>query len=282
MSNNPNKAGRKPKHFIARNGDQIRGLARDAKSGRWRIIATGQTFREDDEANAIERFQRMTADASWPEELGDKPTREGSAVGEIVNGFALVGGVVGGLTAEQRFWRYVARQIQQRPKWVAEQTGVEELGYLRKIKPPPPVPKLTELESIWRDNFTKSAEQRRKVLLAWKDFVATTKVAGIEDITPEIAIAYRDAVYGRKLSGKSQMNLFTRIRRLISFARDRAVAMELLNRALEYLALLKPSGTTVSLDPKPLEPRDFMTLVDEAKGDDKAVSVLPLTARRRR
>jgi integrase len=68
-----------------------------------------------------------------------------------------------------------------------------------------------------------------------------------------------------------QSNLFGRIRRLVSFNKDRAIAVDVLTKTLEYLKLLKPSETTISLDPKPIEPRDYMKLVDEAEGDDGAM-----------
>jgi integrase len=72
------------------------------------------------------------------------------------------------------------------------------------------------------------------------------------------------------------MNLFSRIRRLVSFAKDRATAVDALTQALHYLALLKPSESTVSLDPKPMEPGEFRKLLDNAEGDDRAMTLLGL------
>ena len=48
-------AGRKPNHFVDKNNNQIKGLAR-RKDGRWRVIGTGQTFVEPDEDLAIHKY----------------------------------------------------------------------------------------------------------------------------------------------------------------------------------------------------------------------------------
>src|SRR5262245_3459265 len=51
------KIGRPQKPYQSQFGP-IAGLARDT-DGRWRIVATGQKFREDNEAAAIARFRRI-------------------------------------------------------------------------------------------------------------------------------------------------------------------------------------------------------------------------------
>jgi hypothetical protein len=61
------KPGRKAKHYVAADGSQVYGLARDAKSGRWRIIGTSKFFTEPDEQRAIEKFRKLTnPDADKP------------------------------------------------------------------------------------------------------------------------------------------------------------------------------------------------------------------------
>jgi hypothetical protein len=175
-------------------------------------------------------------------------------------------------------WAWLRKQIIDRPKWVAERVGIEKLGYLRDVEEPEVVPTLAELERIWERHFNSSAEQWRKCPIAFKDFRDITGITGVEDIKPDVVVKYRDAVRARNLTGKGQSNLFTRIRRYLSFFRDRAIAIDTIHRALGYLALLTPNQTTVTLDPKPTEVDDWKKLLAKAEGDDRAMVLLMLNA----
>ncbi|MGC4033089.1 MAG: hypothetical protein QM754_15405 [Tepidisphaeraceae bacterium] len=141
-------------------------------------------------------------------------------------------------TLSPKQWAWLRQQIIKRPKWVAERVGIEKIGYLRDVEdyvPPPPLPTLAR---IWEEHFNTSPEQKRKCRIAFEDFCDVTGVSSIDEIKPELVVAYRDAVYARKLSGKSQSNVFTRLRRYLTFFRDRAIAIDVINKALGYLALL--------------------------------------------
>jgi integrase len=175
-----------------------------------------------------------------------------------------------------QMWAYFAKELNLRPDWVAQQTGIVWLAYGPDLEPPKPLPSFKELEQTWRDHFKKSPEQKRKVLRAWEDFKTTAKVLGLKDIITEAVIAYRDVVHAREASGKSQSNLFTRIRRLISFAKSRGIAVEKMAQVLTTLSLLTPSESTVSLNPQPVEVDDFKALLKAADGEDLAMVLLML------
>lgn len=276
------KMGRKRHDFTnPLTGKPVVGLSR-MTDGRWRIIGTQTRFTESDEQRAIARFHQMMGEKLYdgfsPEEIEwlRTPASEivdGNAATALSRGFALVG------TSEEawrRFWAYVGQEIRARPKWVAEQTGVEQIGYLSSLKPPEKPPTFSEIESAWKKHFTKSAEQKRRVLHAWEDFKKTTSISGVEEITPEIAIGYRDVVYARELTPKMQSNVFTRIRRLFTFARSREIAPDTLARVIDALKRLVPSDSTVSLDPQPIGSADFHSLLDAADAEDRAMLLLML------
>ena len=203
MSNKA-KTGRKQKHFPdPKTGLPVIGLSRRPSDGRWRIIGTQITFTEPDPQKAIEQYRKLSGERKYegmPAEEVEWLTTPasthvgGNAATAIIRGFALVGKPK---EAWRKFWAYVASEIQSRPKWVAERTGIEKIGYLTDIKPPEKLPTFKEIETAWKEHFTKSAEQRRRVLHAWADFKRTTAVAGLADITPATAIAYRDAIYAQ-------------------------------------------------------------------------------------
>ena len=113
------------------------------------------------------------------------------------------------------FWPWLRRLILEKPAFVAQMTGIEQIGWLGDLKPPTPVPTFEALDAIWEERFKSSPEQKRKCLAALEDFRAVTGIISIKDITPAVVVAYRDKVYGRNLSGKSQMNRFTRLRRYL-------------------------------------------------------------------
>jgi integrase len=86
----------------------------------------------------------------------------------------------------------------------------------------------------------------------------------------------RTAASTAQVPKKNQQNLFTRIRRLVSFARSRAMAVQECSRVLQCMSLLVPSESTISLDPKPIAVKDWRKLLQTASGDDKAMLLVML------
>lgn len=197
------KTGRKRKDFTnPETGRPVVGLTR-RPDGRWRVIGSHQTFREPDVKKAIAHFYELIGEKKFegvglsPEEIEWLKTPasehvERNSATEIARGFALIGKRD---EAWRRFWRYVGSEINERPKWVAKQTGIEWLGYGPTLKPPKPLPKFEELEKVWSTHAKCSVLQRKKVLRAWQDFTETAEVDGLEDITPEVVVAYQDEVH---------------------------------------------------------------------------------------
>jgi integrase len=272
-------------------GDPIVGLMK-LGDGRWRASGPEKyTWTEPDETLAIAHFYEWKArktgsnlgtlkvHASAEAALKDLATRAVEAGGSLSPTLEQAKGGGWAVTDDHLSpaqWKWLRRQIIDRAKWVAERVGIPKLGYLRDLEEPVPPPTLAALERIWEQHFNSSPEQKRKCPVAFKDFCETAGIKGIGDITPETVVAYRDAVYARKLTGKTQSNLFTRVRRYLSFFRDRAIAIDDLTRVIGYLGLLTPNETTVSLDPKPIEVADWNKLLSKAKGDDRAMVLMML------
>lgn len=254
-ANGRSRRGRKPNVYITADGERLLGL-RKRKDGRWDSYRV--TFSAASEAEAIRKHKELTG-----QETAGETFARNNAKHQI------------SMSLDQ-WWAYAAKEILAKPQWVAEKTGIEWIAYGKQLKAPKPLPTFQEIEDCWKNFYAKNAEQKRKVLAAWADFKTTANVAGIADITPEVVIAYRDAVYARNLTGKSQQNLFTRIRRLFSFAKSRAIAVDELSKVLEYLSLLTPSESTVSLDPHPISREDWDKLHTAAEGDNRAMVLLML------
>lgn len=256
------------------------GLMR-LKDGRWRASGPEKyTFTEPDEAEAIAHFRSWEAKKNGLAVVKIPVTRPADdtpaeAMPILTTWDPSTGECVQHID-EDAYWARVRRDLLHRKEYAAERTGIEKLLYLDQLQPPEPLPTFEQMEEVWKEHCLASDEQRRKVLHDWRDFVAATQIKTLKDVTPEIVIAFRDAVYTKSVSGKSQQNLFTRIRRLVSFTRSRALAVQECSRVLQCLSLLVPSETTVSLDPKPITRKQWEKLLKEAAGDDKAMLLLML------
>jgi integrase len=289
------RRGRPQAIFRPKVGEPVVGLFRLA-DGRWRASGPEKyTFSESDELLAIAHFREWQAQRSGSD-LGQARVHStfGAAFRDVMKRAVAAGGslraeigspavndgmhVVTDETLTSNQWAWLRRQIIERPKWVAERLAIEEIAYLRDIKEPTPLPSFATLRAVWDQHFDSSPEQKRKCPRAFKDFCKVTGIARLEEITPETVVTYRDAVYTRNLSGKSQSNLFTRMRRYLSFFCTRAIAIDELSRIISYLRLLTPNETTVSLDPRPIEVADWKKLLSAATGDDRAMILMMLNA----
>lgn len=274
-------------------GDPIVGLMR-LKDGRWRASGPEKyTFTEPDEKLAIAHYREwesrglgsnlglLKVHANVYDAARDVMKRTMDAGGALSATFQpAVDGSKGWAVMDDHLsqpqWAWLRQQIIKRPKWVAERVGIEKIGYLRDIEEPEPLPTFDTLTRVWDANFNSSAEQRRKCPAAFADFRAVSGIKALDEIKPAVVVKYRDEVYKRNLTGKGQSNLFTRVRRYLSFFRDRAIAVDTINRAIGYLRLLTPNQTTVTLDPKPIDVVDWKKLLAKAEGADRAMILLML------
>jgi integrase len=293
MIKSTSRRGRPLAIYHPKIGEPVVGLMRLA-DGRWRASGPEKyTWTESDEALAVAHFHEWQANkigsslgtlkvhSTAEAALLDLTTRTTEAGGALTASIERPkDGTKAWAVSDDHLlpaqWAWLRQQIIKRPRWVAERVGIEQIGYLTDVKEPEALPPFEHLEAIWDEHFQSSDEQKRKCRAAFDDFRTVTDIQGIGDIIPAVAVAYRDNVYRRNLSGKSQSNLFTRLRRYLSFFRERAIAIDAINQALGYLALLTPNETTVTLDPKPIDPADWTKLLAAAEADDKAMILLML------
>jgi len=252
------KRGRKRKPYRASDGKHIDGLRWRPHDGRWVVVDTGQTFTAHTEAEAIAKFQRLTENE---DELSVRSFERAAHPYD---------------NPKHQIWRWFADQIRSRPLWVAAATGIEQIGYLCDLKPIEPLASFADLETAWKLFAPCGADELRKVLAHWRYFVKTANISDLRHITPATVVAFRDKVYARAdlKKGKSQQHLFNHVRRMLTFARSRAIKIPA--DIFDALKLLTPNSTTVTLAPEPIEPSDFKKLLDTAEGDDKALLLLLL------
>ena len=254
------RVGRKAAHYELPDGSRVNGLSRNEKTGRWRIIATGETFREADIGKAIQRFRDLSgANAAWREALDtfNAPIVSGPRVFTDADYLAF------------------ADEIRTKPLWVAEKTGIEQIGYLLSLEKPQPLPSFEDLKQTYRDHA--ACKDKQKAIRAFDDFVKTTKVSDLRGVTVAVATAFKDAVAKRDISDKQRGHIFAGVKTILRFVRERGVAVHEISRALESLVALKKKKTPVALDPKPIERDDWDKLLAAAtEAEDEAMILLML------
>ena len=317
MNSTPKKRGRPQAHYRAGNGDIIVGLSQRA-DGRWRIIATGQTFSEPDERLAIMRFRRMTtaqdrvilpiaepgnmghAEAPVLPIIGAPSTakrqvlieagglNDAIAIAEDLRGKGFKAsaarvsdrGTVEGLGVdihEDRLWAWFREQIITRPKYVAERTGVEQIGYLSRLSRPTP-PTMAELIDHYAAKPGLTTDEASRCRRFWREFVGSVGIGTLDDLAHEHIERYEAKLVASDLAPKSIKHRHTRIRTIIAYAMKRGRGVEDCRRALDLLAMLQVEGVN-TLDPDPIAPADFWAIHAEAeKAGDKQYAALMLFA----
>jgi integrase len=265
------KRGRKEKPYRTADGQYVNGLRRRPNDGRWVVMATGAMFSESDELRAVERFRRTT-DPLLTVVVG------GVTVNAKRSELVPVADELDRLIAEndRPFWDRVEKEIRTRPQYVADKIGIEQIGYLTDIKPPTPLPTFSELTELYTLHCRVDNQERNYVVKAWNEFVADTQIQTLKDINPQTVIAYRDKIYESEFGPKTQQHKFNRIRRMIAFSVKRAICVDELTKILNYLKLLTPNDTAVSINPNPIEVADYRALLEAAHDQDRAMLLLML------
>jgi hypothetical protein len=163
------KRGRKMAVHTAANGDRIPGLMR-LKDGRWRASGPEKfTFSERDERLAIARFLQWQAHKRGQAVVSfvvPPPAPETRAEDlPILTSFdhSTTPSRVTQHVDQSLIWTWVRDQILTRPLYVAEMTGIEQIGYLTDLVKPEPSPVLEEVGNFYRDHARISDNWRVRV-----------------------------------------------------------------------------------------------------------------------
>jgi integrase len=173
-------------------------------------------------------------------------------------------------------WRHFREELITRQKWCAEAAGIEQLAYLRDIKPVEPLPAIQAIKDLWEAKSACTRDQTRKVLRAWEGFEEGTGIQKFEDIEDGLVVAYRDDLHEEDESGKQQAHICAGVRRLITFAIGQAIRREDFQKILACLKLLTPGKSPDDGDPQPIEIQDWRKLLQAAEGEERAMILLML------
>ncbi|MDB5324992.1 MAG: Tyrosine recombinase XerC [Phycisphaerales bacterium] len=280
MATTLKKTGRPIKVYRTSWGEQIPGLTR-LKDGRWRASGTAQTtWSESDERLAVARFRKLDR-AKKESDLGKLRvhTSVDGIVADVVKRLrdsgsnleaevALSGGpdpvfAVRDLTLTEDQWAWLRNQIIERPKWVAERVGIEQIGYLSDLERPLPSAKLSTLIDTYTAKPALSSNELSRSKLFWKQFVRATGVTHVNEIEHAQVIAYEKAVLGAGLAPKSIHHRFGKVKTVFAFAIKRGIDIQACRKALDALAMLEVKEAH-PMDPRPIAPDQFWKIYAKA------------------
>lgn len=265
-------------------GKHITGLCRQP-DGRWRIVATGERFREPDERRAVEHFLAQTGQANPGQILvgeavgeqapGAKPTWDEEAMGRslaeqratgvrfawTVEGNTMQAGV---WVPEDLLWRWFTEQLATRPAYVARKTGVTALAALPDHAVPRPSLKLEALLDLYKAHADVLDGSKRDAVKTFEDFMAITGARTLADLTTPVLNNYRDVIKARVSSPGTVQAYFGRVKWLIAFAKTEGKDPVQIDAALSRMAVLKAPRDRRVHQPTPISPGDFQALYKTA------------------
>lgn len=181
-------------------------------------------------------------------------------------------------TQEIAFFHWLREMILLQPKWLAQKTGIEQLGWLTDLKRPTAAPKMADVLKNYRDKPTLSAGESRKSKLFWNEFMRATGATTVGDITHEVVTAYEKRVVSQNLAPKSMLHRYRMIRTILHFAIKRGMGIEDCRKALDVTAMLEVKNAH-PIDPTPITTNEFWAIYREAeKAGDTMFMALMLTA----
>lgn len=277
-------------------GENIDGLS-NPQPGRWRILATGQRFTQHDERMAIAYFRKLTGPNTVkifasvePRMNGNR--REGPTM-VAINKFhdALMEGrtppqVTAGATGatlsyeldSDVVWAWLGQQLREKPAYVAQRVGIEQIGYLSDLPKPTPSPTLIEVGELYFNKAKVTPNWLAKSKIFWREFCASVGVTTLRELTPELIADYRDSILDNDFSPTYARQRFGAIKTILKFPTvDRLIWVEDCSRALGYCVMLKKPAKKKP-QPRPISPANFAALLLAADPQMQALLLLALNA----
>ncbi|HEV2294070.1 MAG TPA: tyrosine-type recombinase/integrase [Tepidisphaeraceae bacterium] len=292
------KRGRKPRPYVTAAGIPIPGLARRPSDGRWRIVETGFTFTEPNEARALERFHELTGDEqkvarisvatvsgegntisdALKRKIGRRvatiiPTTRVTPEGNVEGRFDIFRDV-----DEAAAYRWFAERIHENKERVAMLTGIAQIAWLDDLKRPTTSPTLKEIGELYAAKPGLSTNEAGRSRLFWSEFTRACGVERVREITHECVAAYETKIRKTGLSPKSMLHRFRKVRTILAYSIKRGRGVEDCRKALDITAMLEVKEHT-PLDPRPIAVDDFWKIYAAAeKAEDKTFAAMLLLA----
>jgi integrase len=279
------KVGRRSKPYRTSWGVEVFGLAHDT-DGRWRIVATGEKWRDTDERKAVRKFFELTdgakiqvtptptESARLTDELKtltdeydvSKNRHEKQRIAEVMS--ETYRRSVPDEISEAAFWLRVADEFSRNPAKVAKMTGIPALADIDPSALPKPAILLTALIDLYDEKkiTTKSKYRARR---EWEKMGRITGAKSLSDLTQEVLVGYRKQMEEENGAG-TRVWVFGCIKSVISWGlkADRPLDAKQIDSALSRCACLRVDDERPHKRPNPISPNNLAILLKNAVGDN--------------
>jgi integrase len=256
---------------------------------RWRIIATGERFREPDERRAVQKFRDWQAKNS-PDStvkllnMANQPPPNQSS--------AQFAGHDMPLPASSEFlsdspvrdlpkwvyempsavlWGWLREQLITRPEYIAKMTGILEVAGLRNLPLPRPPIKLADLVRLYVEQNPAKEKSKREALSVWNAFTQFASAKTLDDLTQETLLQYRQHIEQSGKSGGTKAAYYGRIKNIIAFGLKCGLDTQQITAALARCKVLWTADKPSAPDPQPISREDFSKLLTAGNGKWRAI-----------
>jgi integrase len=173
------------------------------------------------------------------------------------------------------FWPWLRKLILDTPVYVAQMTGIEQIGYLAELPKPAPSPTLEEVGTLYLAKPKLSSNWRAKCKQFWREFSECVEVQKLRELTQELLVEYHDMVLDAGETATYTRQRFGSIKTIINFPTKRGRWAEDCRRALALCGVLTPPAKS-SADPRPIGADEFKAIYRAADAKMKAAMLLAL------
>ncbi len=172
---------------------------------------------------------------------------------------------------------YFRNELIERPKFWAEQTGIEQLGYWTDLPKPTPSPSLIEVGSLYFDKAKVKPRWLARSREWWTEFCGSVDAQTLREISQEMVADYKSDVLETQLSDNRSTTYvkhrFGAVKTMIAYSKHWGLWADDRTKALGYCSILIPPKS-VTPNPAPIERSHFHTLL--SAGDDNMDALLLL------
>jgi len=179
----------------------------------------------------------------------------------------------------ENFWQRLADFIRTDPKRFAGLVGIDEIGWLHKIKAPAPALSLEALSDLYQNSPRVSQARKDEAKKFWTSFKDAMGCQALDGISAERMRAYRDGLLTSDRNPSYVQKIFKAVKAILNNGAKEGLADDHLSRVITLAKMLRlPDTSSVNgSDPHPIEPADFKKLLAVATDPlDRAILLVGL------
>jgi integrase len=259
--------GRKAKHHVTNAGETITGLIKQ-KDGRWRILATGERFTAESEAEAIARFrQKIKPDnIAVPSTLAAETHTRADGHDELYTRAVNRG---------PDFWPWLREFLIANQQEVADKTGLRGLASVDLTRGSQNALAIADIVETYKTRSESTQNTRGHVESAVRRLTEITGASTIDQLTTQALSRFRDQIVG-DLRPTGAAAIFGKLKAGLSFARKVGMDAGQVDAVLSRMKVLYAPRADSHPTPSPISKEEFSAMLAVADARWRATLLLAL------